>query len=109
MVKKIAPVAEEAPPEKVTKKTAAKAAKVENVVRKAASGSAGGRRVDGQQVTLVLRETDPTPKAICKAMLEAFGVKVDPSRISDSPNAGIMKMRAGNLVRGQLRREDRLA
>jgi hypothetical protein len=109
MAKKVAAAAVEAPPEKVAPKKAAKPAKAVEVVRKATSGSAGGRRVEGSQVTEVLRETDPTPKAICKAMLEAFGVKVDPSRISDAPNAGIMKMRAGNLVRGQLRREDRLA
>jgi hypothetical protein len=109
MAKKVA-AAVEAPPEKVApKKAEKKAVKAVETVKRATSSSAGGRRVEGSQVTVVLRETDPTPKAICKAMLEAFGVKVDPSRISDAPNAGIMKMRAGNLVRGQLRREDRLA
>jgi hypothetical protein len=110
MAKKVAAPTVEAPPEKtVTKKAEKKAVKAVETVKRATSSSAGGRRVEGSQVTVVLRETDPTPKAICKAMLEAFGVKVDPSRISDAPNAGIMKMRAGNLVRGQLRREDRLA
>ena len=110
MAKKVAAPTVEAPPEKtVTKKAEKKAGKAGETVKRATSSSAGGRRVEGSQVTAVLRETDPTPKAICKAMLEAFGVKVDPSRISDAPNAGIMKMRAGNLVRGQLRREDRLA
>jgi len=96
--KKAVATGEKAPTKKATK-----------VVEKAKVSAAGGRRVAGSQVTEVLRETDPTPKAICKAMLEAFGVKIEAARIEDAPNSGIMKMRAGNLVRGALRREGRLA
>lgn len=65
-------------------------------------------RFTGDHVTAVLRETEGNPKAIVKAIKEAFEIVLDPKKIADAPNSGIMKMRAGNIVRGQLRREDRL-
>jgi hypothetical protein len=95
-----APV-EEAVPEK--KKAVRKAP-----VQSAASHKPIKGRFTGDHVTAVLRETEGNVKAIVKAVKEAFSIDLDGKRIADAPNAGIMKMRAGNLVRGQLRREDRL-
>lgn len=65
-------------------------------------------RFTGDHVTAVLRETDGNVKSIVKAIKEAFSITLDAKRLDGAPNSGILKMRAGNLVRGQLRREDRL-
>ena len=65
-------------------------------------------RFTGDHVTAVLRETNGDVKAIVKAVKEAFGIALDAKRLDGAPNTGVLKMRAGNLVRGALRREDRL-
>lgn len=99
----VVPDQEEAAP--VEKK---KAAKPKPPVQSAKSMKPIKGRFTGDHVTAVLRETEGNVKAIVKAVKEAFSIDLDGKRIADAPNSGILKMRAGNLVRGQLRREDRL-
>lgn len=101
--KAAAPVQEE-----VATPTPKKAAKPKAPVQSAKSMKPIKGRFTGDHVTAVLRETEGNVKAIVKAIKEAFQIDLDGKRIADAPNSGILKMRAGNLVRGQLRREDRL-
>ena len=82
-----------------------KAAKAAPVVVKAGKGG----KFTKEMVTEVIRGAEATPNSIAKTVAETFDVKLDKARIADAPNPGVMKMRAGNLVRGQLKREGRLA
>lgn len=100
----VAKKAEKAPPAKGKGKGAAPAA---NTQGKANVGAGGRFKKD--TVSAVLKETVTNPAAICKAAKESFGVAIKPADLASAPNGGVMKMRAGNMIRNVLKAEGRLS
>jgi hypothetical protein len=92
------------------KKVTTKKEKVSKATAPPAPAKVGkGGKFTKEMVSSVIRESKPDPGSIARSVLDAFDVKLDKARIADAPNAGVMKMRAGNLVRGELKRQGRLA
>jgi hypothetical protein len=83
--------------------------------RKEAQGMAAkGKAAKSKGITKdairdTLRATETDPKSLCKTAKEKFGVDIKPAELASAPNGGVMKMRAGNLIRSSLKAAGRLA